>query len=151
MISDEEYFNRKATVLEYDRQIMRGNVKPVSTTTDPEQLYKEARQTVGNISFAEMTKKYPDLFEIHNKKETLLDLGMATFIGLTSGMINEIFVGVTGENKSWSQLSDQHAEKKWLATPRKSARTRQNDSALYHKWRIYRRSKICNEISGRTL
>ena len=122
MLSDEEYFKRKATVLEYDRKILRGEVeKPQSITTDPNQLYKEARETVGDISFAEIAKKYPDLFEIHDKKETLMDLGIAAFIGLVSFTMGEIFVGAAGKSKSWAELSDKNAEQKLIAYAQKTA------------------------------
>lgn len=122
MLSDEEYFNRKATVLEYDRKILRGEVrKPVSVTTDSNLLYQEARATVGDISFAEITKKYPDLFEIHDRKETLLDLSIAAFIGFISFTIGEIFVGAAGKNKPWAELSDKNAEQKLITYAQKTA------------------------------
>ena len=58
MLSDEEYFKRKATVAQYDRKIMRGEVKkPVTANVSQEALYHEAREKVGDISFAEITKK----------------------------------------------------------------------------------------------
>lgn len=115
MLSDEEYFKRKATVAQYDRKIMRGEVKkPVTANVSHEALYHEAREKVGDISFAEITKQYPDLFEIHDKKELICDLSMAATIGFLSFVISEMFVGAPGENKPWAELSDKSAEKQLI-------------------------------------
>ena len=128
MMSDEEYFKRKATVLEYDRKILRGQIaKPVTTNISHEALYQEARETVGDISFSEITKQYPDLFEIHDKKELICDLSMAAMIGFLSFTIGEIFVGAPGENKSWAELSDKNSEKKLVNYAEKQVKKNTNN------------------------
>lgn len=111
LMDDDEYFKRKATVMEYDRKIMHGEVKPsVSAEMSKETLYQEARKTVGDISFSEITKSYPDLFVVRDKKEILLDLGMAAAIGTLAFVIGEAFVGTPDSKGAFAELSDAGAE-----------------------------------------
>lgn len=123
MLSDEEYFKRKATIVQYDRKIMRAEIpKPITASISNEALYQEAREKVGDISFIEITKQYPDLFEIHDKKELICDLSMAAVIGFLSFVISEMFVGAPGENKPWAELSDKSAEKQLIKYAEKKAK-----------------------------
>lgn len=100
LLDDDEYFNRKATVLAYDQAIIDGKIKNFSKdSVTKEDLYIEAKKQVGEINFSDFTSKYPDLFEKYEKKEMLLDIGISAVIGIIAG-ISDVFMIGTPEGQS---------------------------------------------------